>query len=164
MKELFPLFRQYLKRLPWLKDIIRELASQKEFNVNDSTELRQINESCRNEALERLKQKGLPYKILHYPNWQYKDNDEILNGAYLEICNIINAKKMIIPIPMFEHFIKKGELTYIETAKDLGGSKHGTREMKLDIRHLITVLEKSPIPKDVVVELKETLSILKQSV
>lgn len=151
----------YLKKL-FDESILRNKVMEKYMTatraVFDNLELRQIHDDIVTEVVADCKAKKKPYAIHHFRNARNKStvpgDESIIQGVYLEVCDPVRNKNIVIPMETVHNIINHRIPGYVEIMKNLGDSPMGSTINYFEVGNFLKVVGNLDMPEQVGAELE----------
>jgi twitching motility protein PilT len=152
---------KYMMSLPILGQIVKEQYLINIGRETDDVKLRAIRVATQKEIIADLKEKRQPYIITHFTNQESLCNVDkncefkFITSVYYEVSNPVTNKNVMLTSQMF-HNITRHQMAYFnEPLLNLGNSPQGFYDAYLQVGDLLTALNNSNAPDEVIDELKE---------
>lgn len=154
-----PALGAFLDRVPCLADeLMNKLADaldQGLFDHNNAEEMRLAFKEAQQLALEKIKDAGLPYYSVVYPQVQFKcpRSGKELKGAYWEISNPITHQRGMFRVRVVHSAREFQEDRYTEPIINMSDTVMGEDEHVFDRPKLARILQGLQVPPELAAEL-----------
>lgn len=151
--------REYLGQMPKLADALLErmgeALEEATFDHNNAEEMRLAYKEALEIALERIKDRKVPYFAITYPNalWKCPTCQEETKGAYYEISNPLTFQRGLFRVRLLHELLVHGRDSYQEPIVNMSDTLMGEDHHKWDFKKLAKVLDGLPVPDAVMAEL-----------
>lgn len=152
--------REYLAEMPKLADMLLErmgeALEEAAFDQNNAEEMRLGYKEALEIALERIRERQIPYYVLTYQQvlWKCPTCSEETKGAYYEISNPLTNARGMFRVRLLHDLLVHGQSGYTEPIVNMSETLIGLDEHVWDFKKLAKVLEGLPVPEAVNAEIQ----------
>jgi twitching motility protein PilT len=143
----------YLKKL-FDESILRERVMEKYLPASraifDNLELRLLHDQIVTDVVADFKAKKKPYCIHHFRGARNKStvpgDETIIQGVYVEVCDPIRNKNIVIPMETFHNLVNHRIPGYVEVMRNLGDSPMGETINYFEVGSFLKVVGSLDLP------------------